>query len=247
MPHRPTPQPCNPGLPRLARHPGQAAACGVALAIASALLGGCSSALVQSPTAVRPMTPPTYVERVPTGSLYQAGASSWLFQDEKRPSNIGDTIKIDIAEQLSARSKVNTEAKRANSVAVKGPGGGGQNGFVKSLLNADASASGSDSFAGDGKTEHSSAFTGRLAAQVINVLPNGHLVVAGEKNMVFNGGASTLRFSGIVNPKDIQLGGIVSSRDVVDARLEQLGRGDVAEASSRTWIQRVLTHALSVW
>jgi len=239
--------PSPPFGPNKTRHPLRRAMQGILVALGLTVMGGCTGPLVQSPTVVRPMTPPPYVERVATGSLYQAGASSWLFQDEKRPSNIGDTVKIDIAEQQSARNKVNSEARRANSVAVKGPGGGGQSGFVRSLLNADASASGSDTFKGDGTTEQSSAFTGRLAAQVINVLPNGHLVVAGEKNIVFNGNASTLRFSGIVNPKDIQLGGVVSSRDIVDARMEQVGQGDVTAASSRTWIQRVLTNALTIW
>jgi flagellar L-ring protein precursor FlgH len=222
------------------------------LGVAS-LLAACSSTpeqLVQSPTTVRPSAPPSYLEHTNNGAIYQAHGSGWLFQDEQRPAHIGDTVKIDIGETQTASSKVKSAATRENKITAKGPGGGdtaSQGGLIKSLLNIDATASGSDSFTGDGKTENSNSFTGRLAASVINVLPNGYLVVAGEKSIAFNGGTSTLRFSGIVSPKDIKPGGVVASADVVDAKLEQLGKGDVAATSSRTWIQRVLTNSLTMW
>jgi flagellar L-ring protein precursor FlgH len=215
------------------------------------LLTACASApdsMVQGPTTVRPPNPPTTIERVNNGAIYQASGSGWLFQDEKRPSAIGDTLKVDISERLSASTKVNSKANRENTIAAKGPGtGSSQSGLIKSLLNVDASASGSDTFKGEGQTDNSSTFNGRIAAQVINVLPNGHLLVAGEKRMAFNGGTTTLRFSGIVDPKDIKPGAVVASGDVVDARLEQLGQGDVASTSSRTWIQRLLTNSLAIW
>lgn len=60
-----------------------------------------------------------------------------------------------------------------------------------------------------------------MAVTVINVLPNGHLLVAGERSMGLNGGVSTLRFSGIVNPRDIGPGNVVASADVVNANLER--------------------------
>ena len=82
---------------------------------------------------------------------------------------------------------------------------------------------------------------------VINVLPNGNLLVAGERSMGLNGGVSTLRFSGIVNPRDIGPGNVVASRDVVNASLENAARGDIAEATSRSWLQRVLARSLSIW
>jgi flagellar L-ring protein precursor FlgH len=86
-----------------------------------------------------------------------------------------------------------------------------------------------------------------LEATVINVLPNGNLVVAGERTIAMNGGMSGLRFSGIVNPRDIQAGNIVASSDAANPRLEIVGRGDVSDAASRSWIQRVLADSLSFW
>jgi flagellar L-ring protein precursor FlgH len=82
---------------------------------------------------------------------------------------------------------------------------------------------------------------------VINVLPNGYLLIAGEKKIAFNGDVSSLRFSGVVNPKDIKPGSVVSSADIVNARLEQAGKGDISDTASRNWIQRVLTSTLTMW
>jgi len=40
---------------------------------------------------------------------------------------------------------------------------------------------------------------------------------------------------------------MVASSDGVNARLETAGEGDVSEAASRSWLQRVLTKTLTVW
>jgi flagellar L-ring protein precursor FlgH len=62
-----------------------------------------------------------------------------------------------------------------------------------------------------------------------------------------NGGQSVLRFAGVVNPADVQAGNVVASGDVVNARIELAGEGDISEAASRTWLQKVLTERLTIW
>lgn len=215
-----------------------------------ALLTGCAThtPLVSGPVVAPPFTPPLAVERYNNGSIFQANmASTSLFSGEIRPRSIGDSLKVDIAETVKAKREVNTNTSRENSVASKGPGSKSATGVLGSLLNMDASASGNDAFKGSGATGNSSSFTGQLAASVINVLPNGHLVVAGERSVAMNGGTSTLRFSGIVNPRDIRAGNVVASADAVNARVELVGQGDVSEAATRNWLQRVLTSSMTVW
>jgi len=119
--------------------------------------------------------------------------------------------------------------------------------LINNIYNVDASASGSDTYDGSGKSKNASTLEGKLAASVINVLPNGNLVVAGEKSISFNGNVATLRFSGVVDPADIKTGRIVSSSDVLDAKLEQVGTGLVADSNKRTWLQRFLTDKLTIW
>ena len=222
-----------------------------ALALAGAL-AGCSSPapLVQGPVSVRPVAPPSYAERTVTGGIYRANLNNVsLFSDQRKPQAIGDTIKIDISESLNASSTVNSVNSRENAVASKGPGldSNSLGSLLKGLANMNATASGSDSFTGKGNSQNTSTFTARLSAYVVNVLSNGNLVVAGERSMAFNGGVTTLRFSGVVNPLDIKAGGIVASGDVADAKTELTGTGGTNDTAQRTWLQKLLTDGLSVW
>jgi flagellar L-ring protein precursor FlgH len=228
----------------------RAVAVAFAVGAQAVVLAGCAGPgpLVTGPTTVQPNQPIGYVERPATGSIYRAdGNSAWLFADARRPRNIGDTLKIDIAEAMSGSQAVATDTSRDNKVAAKGPGTGSGGGLWAGLLNMDATASGSDAYKGNGKTENNQALKGKIAASVINVLPNGNLVVAGERAIAMNGGVSTLRISGVVNPNDVQPGGIVASSDVVDARIEQVGGGDLADTTQRSWLQRFFTKNLQVW
>ena len=217
---------------------------------AAAMLVACAGTppTVAGPMMVTPPQAPMYIERPNNGAIYQPSmATTSLFSGEKRPSAIGDTMKVDIQETLKATQKQTTDTSRDNKLAVHGPGGQSRIGAVERLLNIDATAAGSDSFKGSGTTETDNSFTTTVAVSVINVLPNGNLLVAGERNVGLNKGVNTLRFSGIANPRDIRPGNLVSSRDVVNASLESVAQGDVSEASSRSWLQRVLARSLSIW
>jgi flagellar L-ring protein precursor FlgH len=216
------------------------------------LLCACKSApesIVAGPTSVRPPYPIAAAENRNLGSLYQPGSFAGLYQDDALPHRIGDKLKIQIAESSSGSNTSNTQFARSNSVATKGPGttNDSMNTLLKGLLNLNAEASGKDDFSGGGKTENTNTLKGKLAASVINVLPNGNLVVAGERSIAFNGTVNTLRFSGVVNPIDIKPGNTVASEDVMDARLEQSGKGVLADSNSKTWIQKMLTDSLLVW
>jgi len=222
--------------------------CGALLVL---LFSGCASApdsTVPGPLAAAPLPRPANVERARTGAIYQAGMSAdTLYTRDKKPHQIGDTLKVEIAESLSASHKASTTTSGDRAMASKGPGSNSGNKLLSSILNQDASAAGSNSFKGDGSTDNSSKFSAQVAATVINVLPNGNLVVAGDRSIALNGGVSVLRFSGIVNPRDIKAGNVVASSDAVNAKVEVVGRGEVSDAAQRSWIQRVLSDSLSFW
>ncbi len=229
------------------RHLSALASC----AAACVMLAACAStppSLVNVPVMAAPAPTPMFLEQPANGAIFQAHmANSTLFSGERRPRAIGDTLKVDIAENIRATQKQTGETSRESKLASKGPGGAKAGTALASLINVDATASGSDSFKGSGVTETANTFNAQLAVTVINVLPNGHLLVAGERSMGLAGGVTTLRFSGIVNPRDIGAGNVVASRDVVNANLENVARGDVSDASSRSWLQRVLARTLSIW
>jgi flagellar L-ring protein FlgH len=221
--------------------------------LCASILSACSSLppeskIVPGPLAAAPIPRPQNLERINSGSIFQPNmASVSLFSGDRRPRFVGDTLKVNIAENLNATSTINTDTSKSTGISAKGPGAKAGVGIFSSIFNLDATASGSNTFKGEGTSQNSNVFTGQVAATVINVLPNGNLVVAGDRQISLNGGVNVLRFSGIVNPKDIQAGNIVASADTVNARIEVVGHGDVSDASQRNWIQKILADSLSFW
>ncbi len=214
------------------------------------LVACASDSIIPPPVRANPLPRPTDIEPVATGAIFQQNMTTGsLFSDRRKPRKIGDALKIDIAEAMSASSVTNSDLSRASTLASKGPGSESNSlgSILKGIMNIDASASGSDTYKGKGNTDSSNKFQGRLAASVINVMSNGYLVVAGERSIAFNNGVSTMRFSGVVNPIDITSGNVVASSDVVDARLEVVGKGDASDTASRSWIQHILAKSLSFW
>lgn len=214
------------------------------------LLGACSSvspASVSGPTTVRPGYALSNLENRNQGAIFRAGSAHLLFE-QQTARYIGDIVKIEIAENLSGSNKSGTTGSRKNTLKVAGPGAGSSmTGLLKWIFDIDVDASGSDSFTGKGENTNSNVLKGKLAASVINVLPNGNLVIAGEKSLSQQGNSNTLRFSGVVSPNDIKAGNLVSSDNVADARFELGGRGLVADSNSRSWMQQFLVDTLSFW
>ena len=226
--------------------------CTAVAACAVAMLAGCMSSvpppsIVPGPLTAAPIPRPANIEQAHTGSLYRTSVGGSSFTGRARPSAIGDTLKVEISESLSSSSTVKTDISRQSALSSKGTGNASSNSPLAPIFNQNDNASGSNTFKGNGSTKNDSNFTGELSTTVINVLANGNLLVAGERVIAMQGNNSTLRFSGLVDPRDIKDGNIVQSVDVVNARLEVVGQGDTSEAASRSWINRLLTNSFSNW
>jgi flagellar L-ring protein precursor FlgH len=173
-----------------------------------------------------------------TGSLYQAAAYRPSFED-RRARLVGDTVTILIVEKVTASLKSTSTNNRTSSIdgsitAVPGltfPGTSAENNFRI------GAASKSD-FSGKGGTEAANTFSGSITATVAEVLPNGHLVVTGEKQIGVNHNVDVLRFTGTVDPRSIQPGSIINSNQVANVRVESKGRGPQHEAQTVGWLTR---------
>ena len=107
-----------------------------------------------------------------------------------------------------------------------------------------AGASTNNTFAGDGSTDTANTFTGAITATVVEVLPNGHLVVVGEKQIGVNQNVDVLRFSGTVDPRQIRPGNVVTSTQVANARIESKNRGAQGEVQAIGWLARFFLSVL---
>jgi flagellar L-ring protein FlgH len=210
------------------------------------LLGGCET-LRQSPKVDLFEAPPKPVVQarpvaVPVnGSLFHSASYRPVFEDP-RARLPGDILTIQIVENISASQQSTSSIDRSNkldsSVSALPL-------LPKSLTDrATAGASSSNVFTGKGGTESANTFTGTIAATVTEVLPNGHLVLVGEKQIGVNENVDVLRFSGTVDPRFILPGNQVPSSQVANARILSRARGAQGEAQSIGWLSRTFLNVL---
>lgn len=219
-------------------------------------LSGCSTVPptnVHQPMSVRPAPLP---DRVASGgAIFQANYSRPMFED-RRARNIGDVLTINISETTSASKNVSSSADKASSVSqtmvtptVMGytptPQGLGVAGITRGAnFDTSVTASGAQSFSGKGDSAQKNALLGTLTVTVIDVLPNGNLLVSGEKQMGINEGTEYVRFSGVVNPSTISSANTVVSTQVADARIEFKGRGEIDSAQAMGWLTKFFMSVL---
>ena len=114
------------------------------------------------------------------------------------------------------------------------------------LRRASVGGTSANAFDGKGTTESSNDFSGTITAIVTGVLPNGHLLIAGEKQIGVNHNVDVLRFSGQVDPRAIQPGNTVASAQIANVRIEHRGRGAQAEANGIGWLARFFLNVLPI-
>ena len=79
---------------------------------------------------------------------------------------------------------------------------------------------------------------------VLEILPNGNLLVGGEKKIALAQGTETIRISGVINPITIGAGNTVQSSQIADARIEYKGDGYIQEAQDMGWLARFFLNVL---
>jgi flagellar L-ring protein precursor FlgH len=208
------------------------------------IVSGCSHieprVAIAEPTTAKPVADTVKVAN--NGAIFQAqGAHRPLFED-MRPRYIGDILTINIAENTSASRTSKSTAGKTGAVTLAVPTVKGLPG--KSFQGASLDASSSNTFEGKGDAANTNAFTGTITVTVVSVLPNGNLMVSGEKQIGINQNAEFIRFSGVVAPMTIQAGNNVQSTQVADARIEYRGKGYIDEAQRMGWLQRFFLNFL---
>ena len=205
-------------------------------------LGACAttpSSIVQMPTsavaqAARPVA-------AANGAIFQLAGYRPLFED-RRARMVGDILTITINEKTTAAKAAGDSASKTNSASFSAPT---IFGIPTSTTGSLAfSATGSSKFEDKGAASSSNNFNGTIGVTVIDVLPNGNLVVSGEKQIAFDRGAEFIRFSGVINPDTIAAGNTVPSSQVADARVEYRTNSRLDKADVMSQLTRFFLSAL---
>jgi len=218
------------------------------VALATLALAGCETmqqAKVDfpDPALTRPVALAPAPMAVPpaSGSLYASTRYRPLFED-RRARLVGDSLTVQITENLNA-SQTST-----SSVDKSGKVNSGISAFpflsANRLGKLNLGAESENTFEGKGGTSSANTFTGTITVTVVDVLPNGHMAVMGEKQIGVNQNVDVLRFSGTVDPRSVLPGSIVPSTSVANVRVESRGRGQQQDAQVIGWLARFFLSVL---
>lgn len=204
----------------------------LALIASLAALAGCTAiptTIVQTPLTARPLASEQMAAN--NGAIYQPAAFRPIFED-RRARHVGDVLTLVITEKTAAVKSGASSGNKSGSVSATVPHP------LQGTFGATVAANSASKYADGDNQSASNTFTGTMGVTVVEVLANGNLIVAGEKQIAMNKGTEFIRFSGMVNPDNIATGNTVASTAVADARVEyrtnsQIDRAEITSMASR--------------
>jgi flagellar L-ring protein FlgH len=170
-------------------------------------------------------------------AAFAHGGSIWAKRDrnsrypyaDDTAHNIGDVLTIKISED----SKVDNTAKRdLEKDVTKSNTFDGKVGDIAKLGNMGFSADSTNKLSGKADYKDQRTFEDSITVTVVDVQPNGNLVVMGVRNRNIGGDTQLIEVSGIVRPSDILFDNTVKSTQVADFRLVSKN-GGVADPYTR--------------
>ena len=204
-----------------------------AIITVAALLSACVAAptsIVNGPTSARPLPPPYPPVAQNNGAIYQQSSYRPAFED-RRARHVGDVINVVITESTSAVKNGASAGNKSGSVNFGVPG------LLQNKLGTNIATSADNKFADADSQSLSNSFRGTIGATVVDVLSNGNLIIAGEKQVGMNKATEYIRISGMVNPDSIN-GNSVASTSIADARVEYRTKSNIDGAEVQSMLSR---------
>ena len=168
---------------------------------------------------------------------------------DKRSFAVGDLITIDVSESSSLAASQNSVRNRQSQIenAVQ------QFLFANSKMGTHngglpgTEIESKSSNQGGGSISNTQDLKGRVSVVVIDVLPNGVLILEGARMVTFSGESYYAVLKGMVRQEDIGTGfreglryrNIVSSQYIADAQIEFISKGSLNNAQKESWYQKI--------
>ncbi|NDB44076.1 MAG: flagellar basal body L-ring protein FlgH [Betaproteobacteria bacterium] len=211
-------------------------------------LSACTTALPPQAMTHSPMFEPVYPVQNPrdslaTGAIYVGRQSdSWF--GKGRNFQVGDVITVLLNESTQAARTQNGTVSResSNDMIPKGLQNYGAN--LGGFMNGINLLGGKVSNKGTGAADQQASLSGSVAVSVVEVMPNGNLVLRGEKQLALTEGSEVIQVAGIIRPDDVAPNNTVQSRRLANAQIAYRGTGDLANATKAGWGTSAL---LKIW
>lgn len=182
----------------------------------------------------------TYQAKEDQGSLWsEANTRSDPFRDLKA-YRVADIVTISVSESTNAVSQATTDSSKTSQTSAQFPNLFGLEGRVAELPNLLSGGRSSD-FQGDASTTRRTILQTSIATRVVEVFPNGNLLLEGNREMLINGERQIVIIRGVVRPTDITPQNVVRSTVVSELEIRVAGRGIVTRAQDPGILHRVLS------
>uniref|UniRef100_C6E7K1 Flagellar L-ring protein n=1 Tax=Geobacter sp. (strain M21) TaxID=443144 RepID=C6E7K1_GEOSM len=212
-----------------------------ALGLPLLLLAACAhqSAEVQTPT---------FDQQIPAPQLSYASGSLWQdsstgLAEDLKARRRGDIITVVISENASASKKASTGTSRGSSISAGIPKllGLETTGIrnwadLSDLLNASFGSK----FDGSGSTSRQETLQATISAKVVDVIPNGNLLIEGRRNVKVNNEDQIIVLTGTVRGRDVSADNTISSALIADARIAYSGKGIISDRQKPGWLLNTL-------
>lgn len=202
------------------------------------------------------------------GSLWTDSATNerGMFAD-KRAKRVGDIVTIVVQENTVGSNSLQLKTARKVDAGTGNPVTNLLNQFITALPGTilgknrltdnmtkkrvpgagltvpTLDASGSSDYTGGGSITNSQVATSRVAVTVVDVLPNGNMVVEGVRLVRFGGESQFGSLRGVVRAADVQKDNTVLSTNIADAQVEFVSEGSLTEAEKQGWLLRLANKA----
>lgn len=183
--------------------------------------------------------PPTLASAPPpapaTGSLWHPAVARTLsLAEDRRARGVGDILTIQLVERIRSEKSTNQQGKRSSQRSLDLPDVSPISRIPEALFSGGSQSS----FSGSGAARQENRLSGEFTVFVTAVLPNGALMVAGDRRLTLTRGEEQVQLTGIVRAEDIGPDNRVDSTRVADARLRYTGTGEVAAQARQGWLAR---------
>jgi flagellar L-ring protein FlgH len=176
------------------------------------------------------------VTRSAPGSLWPADDHVFLYRDRKA-FRVGDILTVSIVENAQASNTADTDLSRSSSIKANFNTFFGNKKFLNLFKLGDnlIDSSSENAHTGSGTTSREGMLSATMTTVVKEVLPNGNLVIQGNRVVVVNHEEQYITLTGIVRPEDIRRDNVVLSSHLADANITFGGTGVVADKQRSGW------------
>ena len=163
--------------------------------------------------------------------LFKGGSWPSVAADN-RAQQVGDSIMVLIAESASATNKVRNSSSKDTRLS---------GGLSVGSIDEQGSFGLKGGYDGSGAVERTDRFIARMAALVVEVLPNGDLVIEGRQQLTINGERRDIAVRGQVRQADIGADNAVASSRLANARIDYDGKGWVSRSAKPGLVNRIFS------